>query len=171
MTKYEELCSAFGSMKKKYHERKDSTLNLAQWLIAGFEKYLGSPVKQVKYAPLSKTPSSSLSHYLLGSVHLDDNSRWHFDVGIRIEKPPLLPLSETVIFDIVVDRQEGAFVVKLATLDDKFTIHEGNTDEAEAFYNFVFRVISSQYETAQMWNENPESERKIGPQPEGSRGK
>jgi len=171
MTKYEELCSAFERMKKSYHERKDSSLKFVQWLVTGFEKYLGCPDKQVKYVPISKTPSSSLSHYLLGSVHLDENSHWHFGVGIRIEKPPLLPLKETVILDIVVDRREGAFIVKLAALDDKFTIHEGSADEAEEFYKFAFRVISSQYQTAQMWNESPESERKIGFQSEGSRAK
>ena len=171
MTKYEELCRAFENMKKSYHERKDSSLKFAQWLVTGFEKYLGCPEKQIKYIPISKTPSSSLSQYLLGNVHLDENFRWHLGVGIRIEKLPLLPLSEMVLLDIVVDRQEGAFVVKLAALDDKFTIHEGSTDEAEEFYNFAFRVISSQYQTARMWNENQESERKVGFQPEDSRAK
>lgn len=171
MTKYEELCSAFERMKKSYHERKDSSLKFAQWLVTGFEKYLGCPDKQVKYVPISTKPSSNLSHYLLGGVHLDENSRWHCGVGIRIEKPPLLPLNETVVLDIVIDRQEGALVVKLAALDDKFTIHEGNTAEAEAFYDFAFRAISSQYQTAQMWDENPESERKVGFPAEGSAAK
>jgi hypothetical protein len=171
MTKYEELCIAFESMKQNYHERKDLSLKFAQWLVVGLVNYLGCPVKQVKYAPIGKTLNPNLSSYLPGSARLDENSCWHFGVGIRIEKPPLLPLVEVVVLDIVVDRQEGAFVVKLAALDDKFTIHEGSTEEAEKFYDCAFRTICNQYQTAQMRSENPEAERKIGFQPEGSRAK
>ncbi len=162
MTKYEELCSAFETMKKSYHERKDSSLKFAQWLAVGLVNYLGCPLKQVKYAPIGKTLNSNLSAYLPGSARLDENSCWHFAVGIRIEKPPLLPLVEVVVLDIIVDRREAGFDVKLAALDDKFTIHEGSTEEAEKFYDFAFRTICDQYQATQMRNEAVEAERKIG---------
>jgi len=162
MTKYEELCSAFEGMKKSYYERKDSTLKFAKWLVTGLVNYLGCTEKQLKYVPISKGTSSNLSQYFPGRAQLDENLCWHVGVGIRLEKPPLLPLAEIVMLDMVVDPREGAFVVKLAALDDKFTIHEGRADEAEAFYSFVFRVISNQYQTAQMRSESPEAERRIG---------
>lgn len=168
MTKYEELCNAFETMKKGYYERKDSSLKFAQWLVVGLVNYLECPVKQVKYAPIGKTLNPNLTAYLPGSARLDENSCWHFGVGIRIEKPPLLPLVEVVVLDIVVDKQEAAFDVKLAALDDKFTIHEGNAEEAGKFYDFAFRTICNQYQAAQMRSESPEAERKIGFQPEGS---
>jgi hypothetical protein len=171
MTKYEELCGAFESMKKSYHERKNSSLKFAQWLVVGLVNYLECPPKQVKYAPIGKTLNPNLSGYLPGSARLDENSCWHFGVGIRIEKPPLLPLVEVVVLDIVVDRQEGAFEVKLAALGDSFTIHEGNAEEAGKFYDFAFRTICYQYQATQMRSEAAEAERKIGFQPEGSRAK
>jgi len=169
MTKYEELCSAFEGMKKSYYERKDSSLKFAKWLVTGLLSYLGCTEKQLKYVSINKGVSSNLSQYIPGSAQLDEDSCWHVGVGIRLEKPPLLPLAETAVIDIVIDRREEAFVVKLAALDDKFTIHEGMTDEAEAFHSFVFRVISNQYQTAQMSSETPETERKIGFRPYGSR--
>jgi hypothetical protein len=171
VTKYEELCSAFETMKKGYHERKDSSLKFAQWLATGLVNYLGCPPKQVKYTPIGKTPNSNLSAYLPGSARLDESSCWHFAVGIRIERPPLLPLVEVVVLDIAVDRREAGFDVKLASLADKFTIHEGSLEEAEKFYDFAFRTICDQYQTTQMRSEAVEAERKIGFQPEGPRAK
>jgi hypothetical protein len=139
MSKFDELCRAYGQSKRAFNEYQDACRNFARDLIMGMVQYYDWPQKQeITYIPLGEeiTPNNRF-YALAGAMRMDDQSFWHFGVELTIyEYEGSNPVSFVLSFFI---KKSGShFIIKLGPNGKEIRIHEAERNKLEPLYEAVF---------------------------------
>ena len=163
MSKFEDLCRAYATSRKNYFDYRDACLKFGTNLVNGMIDYFKCPREQVKFIPLKEDIKPNTMYSLLGAMDLDDDTFWHFGLGLTLYEAPNVFPQETALLPLLVKKVDDSFIVKFGTHGEEFKIHKDKPDEQTAFYEFVFRQIKESYEKAlQRFLEQKETSRKIG---------
>ena len=163
MSKFEDLCRAYAISRKSYFDYRDACLKFGTNLVNGMMRYFQCPKEQVQFIPLKEVIPPGLTSNLLGAMHLDDDTFWHFGLGITLYEAPNIFPQETVLLRVLMKKTHGYFIVKLGTRGEEFKIHGDKPDDFTVFYEFVFSQIKESYEKGlQRFLEQEETSRKIG---------
>jgi hypothetical protein len=144
MSKYQELTGLAIAHTRKFHEAMDDCTDFLTKLMKDFATYLGCPKERIYF--LSPKNSSKI-----------------FRVELQSERDGFFYARAEILFDAASPGQIGQYFAKVSFLlgvkkvgdyyvlraDKDFTIHPGNTPEANAFYDHFYEDTRQYYKTPQ----------------------
>ncbi|UJS15971.1 MAG: hypothetical protein L3J17_08555 [Candidatus Jettenia sp.] len=148
MTKFEDLCNSYSLSRKKYFNYRNECVNFADKLVSGMFDYFKCPKEQIKYfSPKDQyMPDNHSYQSLRGVMTLEDDTFWHFGIGLTLYESPDIKPCETITIHILLKKICEHFTVKINTFDEKFVIHANKPADFEKFYEFIFNEIKEDYE-------------------------
>lgn len=163
MSKFDQLCKAYSKARKNYFDYRTDCTSFTTWLMTGFLTYLNCPADQLRYFPMKGEIRPGHSYTLMGAMDLEEDTFWHFGVGLTLfEKKDVTP-QETVVFEFMIKRNENSYTVKMDTGGHEYHIAKDDTTAAHRLYEAIFEEIRDSYTTGlQHFLEQDETARKIG---------
>ncbi len=148
MTKFEELCSSYRLSRNKYFDYRNECVNFAEELVRRMINYFQCPKEQIKcFSPKDQVMPDNHSHQLLrGVMILEDDTFWHFGIGLTLYESPDIKPCETVTIHILLKKVPEPFIVKINTFKETFEIYRTNPADFEKFNEFIFNKIKEDYE-------------------------
>ncbi len=162
MSKFKELCGAYSGARKHYAEYRTCCGDFGNSLIKGMIEYFECPREHINFFPLAGDVDPKKKYSLVSAMLLDDDTYWHFGLGLTLCPAESESPDETVVLPFAMKKGHDLFIVRIGTLQE-FQIHENNQDEYQSFYNFVFQRIKEDYEKGlQRFLDKEVNSRKIG---------
>src|SRR5690349_5326877 len=112
MSRFEELCAAYGEFRSRAIAERDGCWNFAIYLMAELKDYLGYP-GDFQFEPVKSKPATGMTYSLPGAMEVDERGSWHLGVLITIyEAPNRFPQFRGLLHLVIKRLSEGSFIVK-----------------------------------------------------------
>src|SRR5712672_2867541 len=84
MTKFEELCAAYSSVRREYGAYRHECMQFVGAMVAGLREYLGAPEGFVTLFAKGGSYAGRKVDGPAAAMHLADDTFWHFGVALDI---------------------------------------------------------------------------------------
>lgn len=145
MTKFNELCNSYRLSREKYFNYRNECIDFADKLVGNMIGYFQWPKEQIKYVSPKGNDSDSV-YTLRGVLSLEDDTFWHFGLGLTLYESPDIKPYETAIIHILLKKDCEHFIVKIKNFKDEFEIFKDKPEDFENFFEFIFNKIKEDYE-------------------------
>ncbi|MFA6583629.1 MAG: hypothetical protein WCS77_04960 [Elusimicrobiaceae bacterium] len=163
MSKFNQLCKAYATARKSFFDYRDECFEFTSWLLEGLVSYLDCPVEQIGYFPLKGDFQPGHTYTLMGAMDLEDDTYWHFGMGITLYEQKKKFPHETVLFEFMIKKADGKFTVKMDAEGTEFHIAKDDPASAHKLYEKIYEEIRESYSSGlQHFLEEDETARKIG---------
>ena len=115
MSKFEELCEFFNTSVDHYIKYRDDCHDFSASFFNDLKEYLDIPPDSLKIYPPGDEIDFTHGYNLLDAMILEDDTFWHFRIGITLaisSKPPSFP-SRTFLINVLVKKTDEYFEVRL----------------------------------------------------------
>lgn len=144
MSKFEEICQAYGQARRTFSNYEDTCRDFARDLVFGMIDYFEWPQEQeITYIPLGEELDPNNKFYALaGAMQMDDDSFWHFGVELAIHAPGG-SYQKSFVISFFIKKVGQYFIVKLGPNGREIKIPESQKDNLQPFYEAVFLQIKN----------------------------
>ncbi|OYD14697.1 hypothetical protein CH330_03335 [candidate division WOR-3 bacterium JGI_Cruoil_03_51_56] len=153
MTKYEEICAAYGSARKAFSENQAQCLKFAAELVKGMIDYFGCKEQHIKIYPPDINFDPANAGTVEQALRMAPDGVWYFVLGITLYQTPENPPAETLCMNLAVSSTPAGFEIKVKDVREPFHIppdYSGITRRHKAFYELVYRTVKNTYEKGLM---------------------
>lgn len=145
MSKFIELCETFKDSRDEYIVYRDTCYNFMGTLVHKLIDSWQCPEEAITWIPVDKDIEPNTRYSIPGAMTLDEDAWWHLGLVITLYVKPNVFPQEKLLLDICLKKDEDGFILKVAGPDNEFSVHEGNDEECEAFYESVYDIIKGNY--------------------------
>ncbi len=165
MSIFDDICKEYSASRKRYFDYRDECHDMARELISGLGKYLGCPEDTMSFHPQKEEDEKPGTTYsLMGAMNLQDDTYWHFKIGILIYEAPNISPKQLNLFDFSLKKMKtGKFGVKAMADGKEFTVDPKDPATFTAVYEEITKTIIAGYKTGlEKFLEQDVEVRKIG---------
>ena len=142
-TRYQDLCHALESARRRYHDYRSDCGFFAATFVRGLTEYLGGPRELVSFEPVGGARAGELPPtQAADAMHLDEDTYWHLAMQLRFVadgSADVLPLR------IRFKKIESRFVVNLFGHED-FELAEPSPTALQPVYDELLTSIKRHYD-------------------------
>ncbi len=147
MTKFEELCAAYGNMKQQYHANRRECMEFAGALWTGLREYLGAPEGMISLYARSGPWSGRKVDGPSAAMNLADDTFWHFGVALDIfEETGQMPF-HTIGFELKLKKLGGKFTL-VVEQGPQFELSGEGPDRFLPFFDYIYQFVKARYQNA-----------------------
>lgn len=158
MTKFEELCVAANESTVAYFQLKERCNQFGADLARGLMAYLNCPDERATHCLLKEGESPKPVNILQEAVHVIDG--WnHLGIQVNLRHGPPGVVGIVIWFNLVYKPHKDGFLVRYGRDPKELSIHPGNAQESEAFYDHIFGSIKRSLEENRDWYRDPQHTR------------
>lgn len=182
MSKFEELCRAFGDARNGWFEYRDRCQNFGARLVSGFLKYLEVPDPAQVQAAFPKETSKSLNlpqslvewaklgadgrpvpAAVFDAIRLEEDGFWHARFLMTVyERPNVFPY-QPLLLEFGFKPSGPDFRVRLSQDGREIVISEAKQETVDAFNDALFSQIQEYFKGSTDWErDNTPLPRPIG---------
>jgi hypothetical protein len=147
MSKFEELCAAYGGVKREYETYRHECMALVGTLVAGLRDYLEAPEGFVNLFAKGGSFAGRKVDGPAAAMHMGDDTFWHFGIAIDLfEESNQMPM-HCVGFDMRLKKVGHKFILHVEG-GPPFELTKENPDRLAPLYEFIFQFIKGRYENS-----------------------
>jgi len=115
MSRFEEMCKAFGEARKAATDYQQRCLQITAQLVTGFRKYCEIPAEEFEIVPADKEPEGETKYHIPSAIQFDSETGfWRIGIITTLrETPNTLVPTLRVRVTIAVAESEGKTLVRL----------------------------------------------------------
>lgn len=162
MSKFKNLCSAYSTARQNYADYRKCCSEFANSLINGMIEYFECPREMISFFPLTGEFDPKRKYSLSAAMKLDNDTFWHFGLGLTLCPSESEGPDETVILPFSVKKSDDLYTVRFGNVEE-FQINYDDKDKYKDFYEYIYNRVRSDYEKGlQRFLDREQSSRKIG---------
>jgi hypothetical protein len=137
MSKFDELCRAYGESRNHYFHYKDQCIAFATRLASRFIERLGVPEECIKYIHLDGYEQGYTPLHI--ALRNNDDATWDFGIVLTVrERPGAFPI-QPFLYTISFKKLKSNFEVKLIGNDTVFLIDSDSDRELDKFIDKMYK--------------------------------
>ena len=147
MTKFEELCAAYGEMKRQYHANRRECMDFVGAMWHGLREYLGAPEGMVSLYARSGSWAGRKVDGPSAAMNLADDTFWHFGLALDIfEETGQMPF-HTIGFELKLKKLGGKFTL-VVEQGPQFELTGEGPDRFRPFFDYIYEYVKARYQNA-----------------------
>jgi hypothetical protein len=147
MSKYENLCTSHSLACKEYFDYMNECHRFAYDLMNELISYLNIPKERIEYIPTKKEIEENKEYNVIGSMHLDKDTFFHFGVIITFQSSIPLPLTKRFLYKVMLKKEEDRFRLKYNNPEsDGFLIDPSDKDSSIVFFEYLYKEMKNYIE-------------------------
>jgi hypothetical protein len=142
MSKFEEMCAAFGKARRDGTEYQHRCFQNLSFLVQGFSKYCEIPPESIQVVPVDQDAKKDTFYAIPGAAHFDPNDGfWHVGLVITLaERPNTFPRLRALT-KVSVRERDGKVVVKRGGDDRPRELNLGDQQQCNEFYDDIVEHV------------------------------
>lgn len=145
MSKFDEMCKAFGDARNTWIEYKDRCWQYITTLSTGFVKYCDIPQGHFAFVP-AKGAEREKKYTPSDAIQFESDGYWHLGWRIELcESPNTFPYQPVVVTLALRVSESGKVMVKRGWEKEDREIDLGNENQCQAFYDGVVERIKEHF--------------------------
>ena len=146
MTKYEELCKAFGQSSDDWNAYRDRSIFFVTRMLTGFVSYIGAPSDQVRFLPPEpRDDSSGMTYSPAGAAKLEKDGWWVAYTRLTLTVGEGMYPRVAALIKFCVRVEPDKFTVRLGDSTRFHTILDGDGNALEAVYQEACEVSKAYF--------------------------
>jgi hypothetical protein len=147
LSKFNELCLAYGKAKDDFETFRLNCHLLAIDLVKEFKSYFKIPESQFSLYALSVDNKFEIvPPSLINALTLSPKSYWQFGIGLTVCIAPETLPQELILIHVLLRRDsDNKYFVKYGNDDKEFEVIKGNLKSFHKFFDFLHEVIVTAY--------------------------
>jgi hypothetical protein len=147
MNKFEELCAAYGEVKRQYETYRHECMALVGALWTGLQEYLGAPEGHVSLYARSGPWSGRKVDGPSAAMNLADDTFWHFGLALDLyEETGQMPF-HTVGFEMRLKKVGQKFILQVEQ-GPQLEIAGDGPDRFVPVFDYLYRFVKGRYQDA-----------------------
>ena len=144
MSKFNELCAAYGDVKRQYDDYRKECMLVVGAMVAGLREYLEAPDGYVSLYCKHGAWAGRKVDAPIAAMHLGDDTFWHFGISMDLfEQSGQLPF-HTVGFDIKLKKVGHKYIVQCEE-GPVFEVTRDSPDGFRPLYDFIYHFAKKRY--------------------------
>jgi hypothetical protein len=147
MTKFEELCAAYGQLKQQYEANRRECMAAVGALWNGLREYLGAPEGMVSLYARSGSWAGRKVDGPASAMNLADDTFWHFGVALDInEETGQMPF-HTIGFELRLKKIGAKFILQVEQ-GPQFELAGEGPERFLPLFDYIFQFVKGRYQNA-----------------------
>ena len=144
MTKFNDLCAAYGDVKRQFDDYRKECMLVVGALAAGLREYLEAPEGYVSLFCKHGSWAGRKVDSPIAAMHLADDTFWHFGISMDLfEESGQLPF-HTIGFDIKLKKVGRKFIVQCEE-GPVFELSREHPDGFRPLYDYIYQFAKKRY--------------------------
>lgn len=165
MSKYDDICAAFGQSRRDYNSFRDDCYAIGIQFYGRLIRNFEIPADRIHPWPLEGQPDVSRRYTVPGAMHLAEDGLWHLGIALLVYEGNNIHPRENVMMDISIKKQGDNFIVSIVGTRLSYTVSADSNFETifDPFFDQILEEILREYEGGlQRFMEQSISTRRIG---------
>ena len=158
MFKYEEMCEAAETARKKWIEYREHCWRDMGALVHGLATYCAIPIDRITFLRWNKAKGEAgkyteaeegMKYTLTGAMEYDDTDRfWRLGVCITLSPPGVIP-EHYVSFALCLSQHDGKAIVKVGDIGKPYEIEFDRLAQCNDFYDGIVESVKQSFSDPQ----------------------
>lgn len=147
LTKFQELCMAYGKAQEDFGAFQNSCHLISVELVKALKEYFEIPDSQFSlYKINSENEFEIVPPALINALSMREDSYWQFGIGLTVCTAPETLPQELILIHILLRKDlDGKYFVRYGNDMKEFEIKKGDESSFHAFLDFLHDTIIQTY--------------------------
>jgi len=144
MTRFEELCKVYTKAEEDFRNYRWKSIEFVTQMAKGLANYLECEIDDIRYYLPVKDGQPKEAH-LIDALLLDNDTFWHFGMGVNLYVEGNKMPAMTYIFDLAL-KGEDEYIIRVLKEKKEFNINPAEREDFKSLYNFIYDSIKNRFE-------------------------